>query len=57
VLWLLLILAAVVTLILVIALGVPQRPASRNRTTTHSDLDAESEAFRGHPPGGGTGGI
>jgi hypothetical protein len=54
-LWLLLIVA--VAAILVIALLVPQRPASYNKRTTHSDVDAESEAFREHPPGGGTGGI
>lgn len=54
-LWLLLIVA--VAAILVIALLVPQRPASHNRLTTHSDVDAEAEAFREHPPGGGTGGI
>ena len=48
---------AVVAIAVVIGMSLPNRLASQHRVTSHSDLDAESEAFRDHPPGGGTGSI
>lgn len=47
----------VVVVAALVAVALPGRLASGNRVTPHSDLDAESEAFRDHPPGGGTGSI
>lgn len=48
---------AVALLVLVVALIVPARIASRGHTHSHSTVDDESEAFREHHPGGNTGGI
>lgn len=47
----------VVAVAVVIGMSLPGRVASRSPGTRHTDLDAESEAFRDHPPGGGTGSI
>lgn len=47
----------VVAVAVVIGMSLPGRIASRSPGNLHSDLDAESEAFRDHPPGGGTGSI
>jgi hypothetical protein len=47
----------VVAVAVLIGMSLPGRVASEHRVTPHSDLDAESEAFRDHPPGGGTGSI
>ena len=47
----------VVAVVVVIGMSQPGRVASEHRATSHSELDAESEAFRHHPPGGGTGSI
>lgn len=47
----------VVAVVVWIGMSLPGRAASQHRVSPHSDLDAESEAFRDHPPGGGTGSI
>ena len=46
-----------VAVAIVIGMSLPGRVASQHRVSPHSELDDESEAFRHHPPGGGTGSI
>ncbi len=54
---LIILIIVIVVVAAVLAIALPGRAASGNRVTPHSELDAESEAFRDHPPGGGTGSI
>jgi hypothetical protein len=54
-------LVVVVAAVVVVALLVPDRVASgghgQHATEAANDVDAETEAYRGHPPGGGTGSL
>lgn len=49
----------VVGIVVAVAVSFPQRVSTESHGvhTNKDSLDSESESYRDHPPGGGTGGI
>lgn len=43
--------------VFLVAVTAPEHFSSRSRASSHSHLDNESQAYRDHTPGGGTGSL